>query len=184
MASRLGIFLYPTGTFLEVSTVAISWLCFSSLSAVSESPSVVPSLDGVVDRGLDCAIESDDGDVDRVLGGFTAIESAADATVESDVDEAVRRTEATRRGRGALGGFKALMCGPSLLFKLIRAARAFRDGKRLAGLAASVAGGEVEVMSCADQVKGPPHHMVGIARYYNNLSHTSRTECPGCKERD
>ena len=150
MASRLGIFLYPTGTFLEVSTVAISWLCFSSLSAVSESPSVVPSLDGVVDRGLDCAIESDDGDVDRVLGGFTAIESAADATVESDVDEAVRRTEATRRGRGALGG---LTCGPSLLFKLIRAASAFRDGKRLAGLAASVAGGEVAVMSCADQVK-------------------------------
>lgn len=119
---------------------------------MSESPSVVPSLDDAVDCGRDWVVltESDDGDTDRVLGGFTIVESAAEATVDSDADEAVRRTDATRRGRGA-GALGFVLAGPcaSLLFKLIRAARAFRDGSRLAGFVASgpeTAGGEVEVM--------------------------------------
>jgi hypothetical protein len=99
-------------------------------------------------------MERDEGDAERVLGGLTAVESAADATVDSEVVEEVRRADAARRGRGAealefgLGplpaGLFAVLCA-----LLIRAARAFREGRRLDGLGASgpdLAGGEVELI--------------------------------------
>lgn len=44
------------------------------------------------------------GDVERVVGALATTESLVDATVESDVLEPwVRRANAARRGRGALG---------------------------------------------------------------------------------
>ena len=48
-------------------------------------------------------LETAPGEVERVVGAFTAIESAVEALVERDVFEPVRRANAARRGRGADG---------------------------------------------------------------------------------
>lgn len=47
------------------------------------------------------------GDTDRVEGAFTAMESAVDATVDSEVVDPVRRSDAASRGRAAIGGVLA-----------------------------------------------------------------------------
>lgn len=63
-------------------------------------------------RGGD--VERAAGDVDRVLGGFTATESATEAAAEdaSEVDDPVRRREAASLGRmedvGAVFGLRLM----------------------------------------------------------------------------
>lgn len=121
------MFLYPTFTFF-LSGKDVSRLSLSSFSEVNESPPPL-SLEGVVDCGGEA--ERAEGEVDRVMGAFTAIESLVDAVVERDALEPVLRAYAARRGRGAevvdpnvddAPPFGALM--------LIRAASWFRDGGR------------------------------------------------------
>lgn len=90
------MFLYPTLVFL-VSDV--SSLSFSSLSDVRGSPPAAVSLDGVVD----CGGVKEVGDVERVEGALTAIESVFDAAVDSDALEPVLSNEAANLGRGAEG---------------------------------------------------------------------------------
>lgn len=92
MASRLGIFLYPTLTLLSPSE-----LSFSSVSAVRASP---PPFVALTRDGDDERLEAVAGDAERVRGGLTAIESVADAAVDDiEADEPVRRRDAARRGR-------------------------------------------------------------------------------------
>jgi hypothetical protein len=113
MASRLGIFLYPTLTFFFSGGVMVSWFSLSSLSEVSASPpsTMLPALlDGAGDV---------DGEADLVEeAGMTATESFV-AIDELDPGP-VRRAKAARRGRGA-------GVGP-LLFGFMRAASWLRDG--------------------------------------------------------
>jgi len=79
--------------------------------------------------------------VERVEGAFAAVESVMDAAVEREVFEDVRRADAARRGRGADRFVLEVLVIPwAALLLLIRAASAFREGIRLAGLEASGAG--------------------------------------------
>jgi len=107
MASKLGIFLYPTFFFggsgtIGLSTVSepVSSLSFSNFSVVNGSP---PSITFVLAVALLCmeALLAA-GETDRVLGGLTAVESAAEAAVLTLVVDPgpVRRANAARRGRG------------------------------------------------------------------------------------
>lgn len=91
IASRLGMFLYPTGAFFSLSA-----LILSTLSVVSGSPPE-GTFEGGDEARLDVA-----GDAERVVGALTAIESAFDAAVVvlfSDIWDPVRRSCAARRGR-------------------------------------------------------------------------------------
>lgn len=77
-------------------------------------------MDGVVDCGGDAV--SADGEVDRVLGAFTAVESVVDAVVDKDaLDPVPRRLKAANRGRGAAVELGVLEV-PFVLFMLILAA--------------------------------------------------------------
>lgn len=88
MASRLGMFLYPAGyrffslslSSLSFSVVSVSWFSFSSFSVVRGSP-LSPT--GVVLMLWGGDVDRPAGDVERVLGGFTAIESAFDTVVDA-----------------------------------------------------------------------------------------------------
>lgn len=126
IASREGIFLYPTLTDFFSPTDAVSWLSLSSFSEVSGSP---PSSVGVIGSSCGGVIERADGDVERVLEALTAIESLVDATVATDVDEPVRKAFAARRGRcveiGLLFSFSF-----SWLLSAMRATSLSRGGRR------------------------------------------------------
>lgn len=133
IASKLGIFLYPLGklgfftslSFDSFSRPSVSSFNFSSFSSVSGSP-LSPT--GVTDVLWGGDVESAAGDVDRVLGAFTAVESAADVAVEdSDAPEPVRRSAAARRGR------EAEEADVAFALRLIRAANWFNDGMRAPG---------------------------------------------------
>ena len=143
------MFLYPT--LCLFSTATASWLCLSSFSEVSGSPGTPPSLGGVAECDRDVAVEAV-GDAERVVGAFTTTESVVDATVERDVVEEVRSADAASRERGA-DDSEAVELGLepcAALLLLILAARAFNEGRRLAGLEASAGGGgagvELELM--------------------------------------
>ena len=90
-------------------------------------------------------VESAAGDVDLVLGTFTAVESAADVAFDAkDTCEPVRKRAAARRGREAED--------EELLFalRLMRAASWFSDGMRApvvgrSGLGTSTTGASVDV---------------------------------------
>lgn len=124
IASRLGMFLYPT-LVAFFSGAGISWFSLSSFSEVSDSP---PATSPASDCGGE--VESADGDVERVDGAFTAIESF----VAMDALEFVRSANAASRGRGA--EVVVLFAGvPLVALILIRAASWFSDGRRLEGLA-------------------------------------------------
>jgi len=77
---------------------------------------------GVVLRGTETELRFE-GDVDLVDGALTAIESAVEAAVETDVWDPVRSKDAARRGRdaGAAG---------ELALRLMRAASWFNEGRR------------------------------------------------------
>lgn len=99
MALRLGIFLYPTLIFFLSGEMAFSRLSFSNLSAVKGSPPpATASFEGVVDGDDD---DNCEGDVERVVGTFTVIESPVDAVVAMEALEPVLSANAARRGRGA-----------------------------------------------------------------------------------
>lgn len=74
IASRLGMFLYPIGAFLSLST-----LSFSTFSVVSASPPV-----GTIESGEEARLDAVVvvtvfvGETERVVGGLTAVESAFD----------------------------------------------------------------------------------------------------------
>lgn len=95
MASREGMFLYPTLT--PRFSGIVSWFSFSSfsdvilLSPASLDATLLPEAGGV-------DIE-DVGDPVRVEGGFTARESAVEAT--ETFEPFVLRAKAANRGRGA-----------------------------------------------------------------------------------
>lgn len=71
-----------------------------------------PLTEPVVEVGGD--VESAVGDVERVIGALTVVESAAEVVVEREVVEPVRRREAARRGRllGVVDGDPALAFAP------------------------------------------------------------------------
>ena len=97
IASKLGIFLYPTlAGFLSVSE-----LSFSTLSVVSGSPPLGALLTEAV--GEDALLEDEvTGETERVVGALTAIESALDVLLlVKETCEPVRRSCAARRGRDA-----------------------------------------------------------------------------------
>lgn len=105
MASRLGMFLYPattfrfsfSGCFSCFSAPSVSSFNRSSFSVVSGSP-LSPT--GVVEMLWGGDVERPAGDVERVLGGLTAIESAFDTVVDaSEVCDPVRNNAAASRGR-------------------------------------------------------------------------------------
>ena len=78
IASRLGMFLYPTGAFFFSSS-----LCFSTFSAVRGSPTVVGAgmvAGATVERGEEVRLVGvvTSGEAERVVGALTAIESAAE----------------------------------------------------------------------------------------------------------
>jgi hypothetical protein len=128
---------------------------------VSSSPGAGATASSLLRGVVECGREivRAEGDVDRVVGGFTAMESAVDATVEREVfEETVRRAPAARRGRGADGEVLvlALLCAPPLLL-LIRAANALREGMRMLGLVASeptFAGVELELIVARVEERG------------------------------
>lgn len=125
-----GIFLYPR-IFFSVVTGSPAVFCSSSstFSDVSGSPpggagpAAAPAADPPADVVGDGA-PSVDGDPARVLGAFTATLSDADATVESEAVEPVRRSAAASRGRaaGALGLCAALIRAASWLSEGMRGA--------------------------------------------------------------
>ena len=90
-------------------------------------------------------VESAAGDVDLVLGTFTAVESAADVALDArETCEPVRKSAAARRGREAED--------EEVLFalRLMRAASWFSDGMRgpaagRSGLGTSMTGASVDV---------------------------------------
>ncbi len=120
IASKLGIFLYPTffclsggcvGACEEVeipggpfagdtaSLPLLSKFNFSNFSAVNASPpstSVgVPSVESF--EGVTELVGVEPGEAARVVDGFTAIESA-EATVDTDVEDPVRKANAASLG--------------------------------------------------------------------------------------
>jgi hypothetical protein len=107
IASRVGIFLNPLAFFGYLSSPAVSCASLSTLSTVSCSPGPAvadagrasPLTEPLVELGGD--VDSAAGDVERVTGALTAVESAKDVVVEREVWEPVRRKEAARRGRFA-----------------------------------------------------------------------------------
>ena len=162
MASRLGMFLYPTfffgastGTaiFTVPSAEAVSSFNFSNFSVVRGSP---PSTNGVppVVALLCCEALLIAGDADLVLGAFTAIESAVEATVLRLAFEPVRSANAANRGRGAeeLFGCRTGGVPPALL--VIRAASWLSEGRRAPPLGFFVANdvGFVAVVASDDAV--------------------------------
>lgn len=112
IASRLGIFLYPIlflgcsgngrGTLTVPSEdTPFSSFRASSFSLVSGSPPSGAGVALVVVVWLCCEVALNAGDVDRVLGGFTVMESAMEAVVLTLAVDPVRREEATSLGRDA-----------------------------------------------------------------------------------
>lgn len=133
MASRLGMFLYPTLTFF-FSVVPVSWLSLSSFSDVKlgSPPGTALSFEGVPDRGDELRAA---GEAERVEGALTAMESAVDASEVVDAfppPEVVRSVNADSLGRAAelvdAGGGAAAPLG-ALIF--MRAASWLRDGSLL-----------------------------------------------------
>lgn len=134
IASRLGMFLYPLGKLgfftsgsfasfvsFSVSSFAVSSLSFSSPSSVSGSP-LSPT--GVTDVLWGGDVERAAGDVERVLGAFTATESAVVPCDDIDACEPVRSSAAARRGR------EAEEADVVFAFRLMRAASWLSDGMR------------------------------------------------------
>ena len=112
IASKLGMFLYPTfrfgasgatgtGSLTVPSGEAVCSLSFSSFSAVRGSPPPSTGAAALVVAVLCCDTLLGAGEADLVLGALTAMESAVDAAVFTLVDDPVRRAKAARRGRGA-----------------------------------------------------------------------------------
>ena len=101
IASKLGMFLYPTRGFFSNGSTELS---FSSFSAVRASPPDTEyGVSSLGSCGEAVASENALGDPDRVCGGFTANESAVETVVDREVLELVRRAKAANRGRLALG---------------------------------------------------------------------------------
>ncbi|KAI4525058.1 hypothetical protein K525DRAFT_192482 [Schizophyllum commune Loenen D] len=124
IASRLGMFLYPTGLSRPLSG-GCSSLSLSKPSFVSGSPSVLAvSPVGVSTVGGDVI-----GDAARVVEAFTATESCVDAVVERDALEPVRSANAARRGR-PVEGDAVDCCAATLGSTLMRAASWLSDGMR------------------------------------------------------
>lgn len=119
IASKLGIFLYPTFVFLGNSCVSLSKV--SNFSAVSWSSPGSSTTDVAVEPGADT---SRPGDPARVEDGFTTIESVVETR---EAVEPVRSNEAAKRGRLAIAAGVAF--GVPLL-RFIRAASWFKEGKR------------------------------------------------------
>jgi hypothetical protein len=91
-------------------------------------------MEGVTERG---GVDMVAGDVDRVEGALTAMESAVEAVVAREVVEPVpvRKTEAASRGRPAtevVAGLTDVALGTpfELALTFILAASWFRDGRR------------------------------------------------------
>ena len=101
MASKLGIFLYPTYFFGGSWEEPVSSLSFSNFSVVNGSPPSTILVPAVALLCMDALLAA--GETDRVLGGLTAVESAAEAAVLTLVVDPgpVRRANAAKRGRGA-----------------------------------------------------------------------------------
>lgn len=96
IASSEGMFLYPAGMRFFFSVSAFS---FSTLSVVRGSPP--PADTSLTDPGGEDALLEESGETERVVGGCTAVESAADAATLLDNDklDPVRSSWAARRGR-------------------------------------------------------------------------------------
>ncbi len=168
IASREGMFLYPTGIFcLGLSSLAgggaeVSWLSFSTISVVSGSPF---SPEGVLPLLRGGEMGSWAGDSARVMGGFTMVESDVDAAAE-EVLELVRRRAAARRGRlAALAGVGAssLMRAASWLREGMRVAEALRSGLPDASWAVVVAagGGVVDIVGVGGQDSSSSNALAG-----------------------
>ena len=133
IASREGMFLYPTGIFCffdctvpSVVASAVSSLSFSSFSLVSFSPEPASLGAGVLEVLPGGEVDNVAGDSERDPGGLTVTESVVDAAVdESDDCEDVLRSAAARRGRAAADA------GLEPAFRLIRAASWLSDGMRV-----------------------------------------------------
>ena len=129
IASREGMFLYPTGilAFLgSVSASAVSSLSLSSFSLVSFSPEPTSLGAGVLEVLPGGDADRAPGDTERDPGGLTVTESVVDAAVEeSDVCEDVRRRAAARRGRAAADA------GLEPALRFIRAASWLSEGMRV-----------------------------------------------------
>lgn len=135
IASRLGMFLYPTGylfffagspaftvppssVFFSSASSSFSLSSSSRFSVVSNSPFSLAG--GVADELWGGDIESAVGEVEREFGACTAVESARDVAAEViDACEPVRSSVAARRGRIEEEDEGALV------FKLMRAASWF-----------------------------------------------------------
>ena len=113
------MFLYPLTFFGGLSPV--SCVSFSTLSKVSGSPTS-PLTEPAVELGGE--MERAPGEVERVMGGLTAVESAVEVVVEREVVEPVRRREAARRGLLLTGEMEEDELAP------MRAASWFREGRR------------------------------------------------------
>ena len=132
IASSVGIFLNPFGFFGYLSSPAVSCASLSTFSTVSCSPGPAvadagrasPLTEPLVELGGE--VDSAAGDVERVTGALTAVESAKDVVVEREVWEPVRRREAARRGRFAANELAVWDGGLALM----RAASWLREGRR------------------------------------------------------
>lgn len=111
----------------------------------STSSRASSGIEGVVDLGgVAIVVAVSDGDVERVEGAFTAIESLVEI-VDKDACEPVRRIEAARRGRA--GGLIADAVVLAEL-RLIRAASWLSEGGRRAAAGRSGFGACME--ACRD----------------------------------